>query len=75
MLVLSRKKGESVIIDGMIEVQILDMDEGKVKLGITAPKKIEIFRKEVYEEIIKENMEAANIYPDMTGLKNFFQKK
>lgn len=59
MLVLSRKKNESIIINGNIEVKIIDADDGKVRIGIEAPKEIEIHRKEVFDQIAKENVEAA----------------
>ncbi|MBS4535782.1 carbon storage regulator CsrA [Clostridium sp. D2Q-14] len=60
MLILSRKKNESVIIGDNIEVIISDIEDGKVKIGINAPKDIDIHRKEIYEDIQKENKEAAN---------------
>lgn len=60
MLILSRKKGETITIDGSIEVTILESTDGKIKLGIEAPKNIEIHRKEVYESIQEENKSAKN---------------
>ncbi|MEK6935902.1 MAG: carbon storage regulator CsrA [Nanoarchaeota archaeon] len=51
MLVLSRQKNESIIIGDNIEIIIVDVRGGKVKLGITAPKNISVHRKEVYEAI------------------------
>ena len=59
MLVLSRKKNESIIINGNIEIKIIESDDGKVRIGIDAPKEIEIHRKEVFETI-KAQKEAAN---------------
>lgn len=59
MLVLTRKKGESIQIDSNIEIQILAIEGDQVKIGIDAPKSIEIHRKEIYLEIQKENNEAA----------------
>ncbi|ANE46711.1 hypothetical protein SY83_10995 [Paenibacillus swuensis] len=58
MLVLSRKKGESIIIGDQIEVTILSVEGDAIKLGINAPKHIEIFRKELYDAILTENKEA-----------------
>lgn len=49
MLVLSRQKDESVIIDGGIEVTIVDIRGDKVRLGFTAPKSVGIHRKEIYQ--------------------------
>ncbi|MCK8059835.1 MULTISPECIES: carbon storage regulator CsrA [unclassified Fusibacter] len=59
MLSLTRKLEESIIINGNIEVKILGVSEGKVRLGISAPKTIEVHRKEVYEQIQEENKAAA----------------
>ena len=49
MLVLSRKTGESIIIDGQITVHILKSDKETVKIGVDAPKDIPIFRKEIHD--------------------------
>ncbi|WP_408955667.1 carbon storage regulator CsrA [Natroniella sp. ANB-PHB2] len=59
MLILSRKEDESIIIDDEIEIKVLELDNGRVKLGIKAPKDIPIHREEVYQEIQAENREAA----------------
>lgn len=59
MLILTRKKDESIIINGNIEIQIMSIEEGKVKIGIEAPKDIEIFRSEVFEKIEAANQEAS----------------
>ncbi len=58
MLVLSRKKGETLVIDNNIELTILEVDGENIKLGINAPQNIKIYRKEIYEEIQKANQEA-----------------
>lgn len=55
MLVLSRKKGESVIIDGNIKVVVVDIRGGVVRLGIEAPEKINIFRSELFNNDGKAN--------------------
>ncbi|MBI9014609.1 MAG: carbon storage regulator CsrA [Clostridiales bacterium] len=60
MLVLSRKKNESIIINGNIEVKIIESDDGKVRIGIEAPKHIEIHRKEVFDQITEANRAATN---------------
>lgn len=59
MLVLNRKVNESIIIDDRIEIRILETADGRVKLGISAPKDVQVLRKEVYEEIKNENACAA----------------
>jgi carbon storage regulator len=58
MLVLSRKPGESVVIDGRIKVKIVRLDGDVVKLGIEAPADIPIHRQEVYDEIQQNNKQA-----------------
>lgn len=58
MLVLSRKKGESIVIQDQIEVTILGVEGDTVRVGISAPKEVDIFRKEVYLSI-KESNEAS----------------
>jgi carbon storage regulator len=59
MLVLTRKKNESLIIAGDIEIEILAIDGEQVKIGIKAPKDVDIHRKEVYLAIQKANKDAA----------------
>lgn len=61
MLILSRKIGESIIIDDRIEVKVLEITDGKIKIGIEAPKDVTIHRKEVYDEIKEENKKASDI--------------
>jgi carbon storage regulator len=56
MLVLGRKIGEVVMIGDDIEIFVVDAQEGKVKLGITAPKNVPVHRREVYDAIKKENL-------------------
>jgi carbon storage regulator len=61
MLVLTRKPNESIKIGEDIELTVLGIDGDQVKLGIQAPKNIEIHRKEIYLSIQEENKEATNI--------------
>lgn len=61
MLVLSRKKDESIIIGDQIELKILSVEGDQVKLGIVAPKSVKVYRAEVYESIQQQNKEALNI--------------
>jgi carbon storage regulator len=58
MLILSRKAGESLVIDGRIIVKIVRVEGDVVKVGIQAPSDIPVHREEVYEEIQKNNREA-----------------
>lgn len=60
MLVLTRKKGQSLIIGNDIEVTIIDIQGDQVRIGINAPKSVIVHRKEIYEEIRNENVSAAS---------------
>ena len=59
MLVLSRKKGESIVIGDNIEISIIDIQGDTIRLGINAPREVQIYRKELYEEIKTENLKAT----------------
>lgn len=59
MLALTRKKNEAIIIDGNIEVKVLEIVGDKVKLGISAPKEIDIYREEVYLQVLESNKSAS----------------
>lgn len=58
MLALSRKKGEAIVINNDVEITILEVKGDQVKLGISAPKEVPIYRKEVYMQIQEANKEA-----------------
>ena len=60
MLALSRKKNEALIINNNIEVTILEVKGDQVKIGITAPKEVPVYRKEVYLQIQEANKAAAS---------------
>ena len=51
MLALTRKKGESLVINNDIEITILEIRGDQIKLGVSAPKEVPIYRKEVYTQI------------------------
>lgn len=59
MLVLSRQRDETIMIGDDIEITVVDIRGDKVRLGINAPTKIAVHRKEVYEAIKRENEQAA----------------
>ena len=61
MLVITRKKGESILIGDNIEISVSKIEDGSVKLAIKAPKEMTILRKELFEEVQNENKEAMNI--------------
>ena len=72
MLVLSRRPNESIMIGDNVEIKIVEVKGDYVKLGINAPRHISIHRKEIYEAIQRENMEAAqNKMIDLDTLGTF----
>jgi len=60
MLVLARRLNESIMIGDDIEVVVIDIKGDQVKLGIRAPKRVAVHRKEIYEEIRRENIAAMD---------------
>lgn len=68
MLVLNRKPGESIILGDNIEVRILEIQDGKIKLGIEAPREVSILRKEVYDDIKAENQRSIEAQVDVLAL-------
>ncbi len=69
MLALSRKKNEAIVVNNNIEITILEVKGDQVKIGISAPKDVPIYRKEVYTQIQEANKEATNV-EGMEALKN-----
>ncbi len=61
MLVLSRLRNQKIMIGDDIEITVVDIRGDKVRLGITAPKRIPVHRKEVYEAIQRENQAASEM--------------
>ena len=61
MLALTRKKGESLVLNNDIEVTVLESRGDQVKLGVKAPRQVPVYRKEVYLQIQKENEAAASV--------------
>lgn len=61
MLALSRKKDEAIVINNDIEVTVIEIKGEQVKIGISAPKSVPIYRKEVYLQIKQDNEDAANV--------------
>lgn len=68
MLVLSRQRDETIMIGDEIEITVVDIRGDKVRLGIAAPTRIAVHRKEVYEAIKRENEQAAQVSRDMGDL-------
>lgn len=77
MLVLARKTNESIMIGDDIEIVVIDIKGDQVKLGIKAPKKVTVHRKEIYEDIRQENIAAVSttFKPEsLRDLSDFFKK-
>lgn len=69
MLVLSRQRDETIMIGDEVEITVVDIRGDKVRLGITAPARIAVHRKEVYDAIRAENEQAARVLdPDLAKL-------
>ena len=71
MLALSRKKNESIVINNDIEITVLDIKGDQVKIGISAPKSVPVYRKEVYLQIQEAN-KAASESDGVEALKKLF---
>ena len=69
MLALSRKKNEALVINNNIEITVLQIKGEQVKLGISAPKEVPVYRKEVYVQIQEANKEAVSV-DGLEALKN-----
>ena len=69
MLALSRKKNEALVINNNIEVTVLEIKGDQVKLGITAPREVPVYRKEIYLQIQDSNKAATDV-SGMQALKD-----
>lgn len=75
MLVLSRKTGESIMIGDQIELVILGTERDQVKIGIRAPRHLQVFRKEIYAMLKETNEEASQSRVDQTELAKLLKNK
>ncbi|MDF2472543.1 MAG: hypothetical protein K0R21_325 [Anaerocolumna sp.] len=73
MLALSRKIGESIMIGNEIEISVLEIKGDQVKLGISAPKSIPVYRREIYVQIQDANKEAAESTVSVDELRKLFK--
>ena len=74
MLALARKVNESIMIGGDIEITLLEIKGDQVKIGISAPKSVPIYRKEIYLQIQEENKQAMQEV-DLSVVQSLFGKK
>ena len=83
MLILTRKTNQKLIINDNIEIVILESYKNSVKIGVSAPSDVQIYREEIYNEIKKSNKQAqvndidaiSNLKPKSTGNNFDFMKK
>lgn len=66
---MSRKKNEALVINNNVEITVLEIKGEQVKLGISAPREVPVYRKEVYVQIQNANKEAGDV-DGMEALKN-----
>ncbi|MFF2889983.1 carbon storage regulator [Paenibacillus sp. NPDC057967] len=71
MLILSRKRGQSIVLNDSIEIFVTAIEGDQVKIGIVAPKDINIIRKEVIEDVKAVNRNAMSSIPDLELFKEW----
>jgi carbon storage regulator len=77
MLVLSRNVDETIMIGDAIEIMVVDVKGGRVKIGIRAPQYVPVYRKEIYMAIKNENLVSSQSVPeesDLTQIADWFSK-
>lgn len=58
MLVLTRRPGESIVVGENIVVTVIEIKGGQVRIGIDAPREVDVYREEIYEQVRQENLAA-----------------
>lgn len=59
MLVLTRRPGESIVVGENIVVTVIEIKGGQVRIGIDAPRDVDVYREEIYEQVKQENLSAV----------------
>ena len=72
MLALARKVNQSIVIGKDIEITLLEIKGDQIKIGISAPKNVPIYRKEIFEQIQEENKNAVQEV-DLEKIRDLFQ--
>ncbi len=75
MLILSRKVDEKIRIGNDILIQVISVSGDQVKIGVDAPKNVKVFRQEVFDDIQRQNKEAAAGSVTLEALANLLEKK
>ena len=75
MLILARKLNERIVIGDDIEVSVVEIKGDQVKLGISAPRTVSVYRHEVYEAIQSENRMAVRSQPDIPEFNEWLEKQ
>lgn len=75
MLILARKVNESIIIGDEVTISVVDIKGDQVKLGITAPERVKVYRREVYDAIQAENLAAAHAGTNLPILDTLVDRK
>jgi carbon storage regulator len=75
MLVLSRKKNESIMIGDTIEIKIIAVDGDQIRIGIDAPRNLDVYRKEIFDAIQEENRLAMKGKTDWSAVKQLIHAK
>ena len=75
MLVLTRKKNQSIVLNDNIELTVIEIQGDQVRIGINAPKDVKVLRKEVYIEIMEENQRASEVKIDSLDILKDVIKK
>ncbi|GGD10889.1 carbon storage regulator CsrA [Pontibacillus salipaludis] len=75
MLILNRKKDESIQIGDDIEIKVVAVEGDQVKIGIEAPRSVDVYRKEIYIKIQEENQEASTASDELINLLKNFKKE
>jgi carbon storage regulator len=64
MLILSRREGETIVIDGKIRITVMEVRGDHVRIGIDAPRSVSVHREEVFEQISRANEQASTVSAD-----------
>jgi carbon storage regulator len=76
MLVLTRKRGQSIMLGDAIEISVVEVNGDAVRIGIKAPRELTIYRREIYEAIQEENIRASKAAAKLAAkLKNVRPQK